>query len=390
MAFSELRIGGQQLFTGIIRDVSERRRTEDALRSSERRFSIAFNANPTPSTIATLDGRFLNANEQFLRTTGYSREEVVGKTAFELGLWRNPQDRHELMRQLREHGVVRGFDAELWTKSGERRLLSLSGERIELDGQPCVLLSGQDITERKLAEDAVRASETRLRALSARLESAREEEGRRIAREIHDELGGTLTALKYDLDGVAKNLSGPLNSGEAERIRKTVPGMLDLVESTMTTVRRIASDLRPSVLDELGVLAATEWQVRRFEARTGIPCTYEADADAPDLDRDRATAVFRILQEILTNVLRHARASQVHVRIRRQADSFVLEVRDNGRGIEPDELAAARSLGLLGMRERALLVGGAVRIQGVAGSGTSVVVTVPLSESVTVPMVESV
>jgi signal transduction histidine kinase len=166
--------------------------------------------------------------------------------------------------------------------------------------------------------------------------------------------------------------------------------MLDLVESTMRTVRRIASDLRPSVLDELGVVAATEWQVRRFEARTGIPCTYEADADAPELDRDRATAVFRILQEILTNVLRHARASQVHVRIRRQADSFVLEVRDNGRGIEPDELAAARSLGLLGMRERALLVGGAVRIQGVAGSGTSVVVTVPLSESVTVPMVESV
>ena len=245
VAFSELRIGGQHLFTGIIRDVSERRRTEDALRSSERRFSIAFNANPTPSTISTLDGRFLHANEQFLRTTGYSRDEVVGRTALELGLWPNPRQRGELMRRLHADGTVRGFDAELCTKTGERRLLSLSVERIELDGQPCLLHSGQDVTERKLAENAVRASEARLRALSARLESAREEEGRRIAREIHDELGGTLTTLKWDLEGVARSLSGPVSAGEAERIRKAVPLMMDLVESTMTTVRRIASDLRP-------------------------------------------------------------------------------------------------------------------------------------------------
>jgi signal transduction histidine kinase len=158
--------------------------------------------------------------------------------------------------------------------------------------------------------------------------------------------------------------------------------MLDLVESTMSSVRRIASDLRPAVLDELGVIAAIEWQVQRFQAQTGIRCSFEADPDAPDLDRDRATAVFRILQEILTNVLRHAQASQVHVSIRWQAGSFVLDVRDNGRGIAQDELAAARSLGLLGMRERALLVGGEVKIQGVAGSGTNVLVTIPLQELV--------
>jgi len=386
VAFSELRIGGRHLFTGIIRDVSERRRTEDALRSSQRRFSIAFNANPMSSTISTLDGRFLDANEQFLRTAGYSREEVVGRTANELGLWRRPQHRAELMRRLQEEGTVRGFEADLWTRNGQKRVLSLSVERIELDGQPCLLHSGQDITEHKLAENAVRVSETRLRALSARLESAREEEGRRIAREIHDELGGTLTTLKWDLDGVANALAGPMSARETDRIRKTVPLMIDLVESTMNTVRRIASDLRPSVLDELGVVAATEWQARRFEARTGIRCNYEADPDAPDLDRDRATAAFRILQEILTNVLRHAQASQVHVAIRRQAASFVLEVRDNGRGIAQDELSASRSLGLLGMRERALLVGGEVTIQGAAGGGTSVVVTIPLSQAVGAPV----
>ena len=382
VAFSELHVGGQQLFTGIIRDISERKQTENALRSTERRFAIAFNANPTPSTISTLDGRFLDANEQFLRTAGYSRAEVVGKTALELRLWPDPQSRLELMRRLRDEGSIRGFEAELRTKSGERRLLNLSGERIELDGQSCLLHSGQDITERKLAENAVRESEARLRALSARLESAREEEGRRIAREIHDELGGTLTTLKWNLDGLAESLAGAISAAEAERVRKTVPLMVDLVDSTMSTVRRIASDLRPSVLDELGVVAAIEWQVRRFETSTGIPCTFEADPDAPELERDRATAAFRILQEILTNVLRHARASQVHVAIAQMEDNFVLVVRDNGRGIAQDEMVAARSLGLLGMRERALLVGGDVKIQGVPGRGTSVVVTIPLREAV--------
>ena len=378
VAFSEIRTGGQHLFTGILRDISERKRTEDALRSSEQRFSIAFNSNPTPSSISLQDGRFLAVNDQFLRTTGYSREEIIGKTALSLGLWRNPENRLELMHRLEHDGAVRGFEMELRTKSGHVRLFFVSIARIELDGQPCLLHSGLDVTEHRLAENAVRVSEGRLRALSARLESAREEEGRRIAREIHDELGGTLTALKWDLDGIARSLSQPASAGEAERVRKAVPAMVDLVESTMSTVRRIASDLRPAVLDELGAVAAIEWQVRRFEARTGIRCTWDADADAPDLDRDRATAVFRILQEILTNVLRHAQASLVRVGIRRSSDAFVLDVSDNGRGIAQDELTAARSLGLLGMRERALLVGGEVRIQGVAGSGTTVVVTIPL------------
>jgi PAS domain S-box-containing protein len=378
VAFSEIRTGGQHMFTGILRDISERKRTEEALRSSEQRFSIAFNANPTASSISLEDGRFLAVNEQFLRTTEYSREEVIGKTALSLGLWWNPKNRLELMNRLEQDGVVRGFEMELRTKSGQERLFYVSIERIELDGQPCLLHAGLDVTEHRLAENAVRASEARLRALSARLESAREEEGRRIAREIHDELGGTLTALKWDLDGVAKSLSQPTSADDVERIRKALPGMVDLVESTMSTVRRIASDLRPAVLDELGAVAAIEWQVRRFEARTGIRCTWNADADAPDLDRDRATAVFRILQEILTNVLRHAQASLVRVAIRRRSDTFVLDVCDNGRGIAPDELTAARSLGLLGMRERALLVGGEVRIQGVAGIGTTVVVTIPL------------
>ena len=253
-----------------------------------------------------------------------------------------------------------------------------------------MLHSGLDITEHKLAEDAVRASEARLRALSARLESAREEEGRRIAREIHDELGGTLTALKWDLDGMAKSLSGPLSAGEAERIRKAVPGMVDLVESTMTH----------RAPDRVGPAARGAGRAGRSGGhRVAGPAVRGAHGHPVHLGRRRRRSGPRPrsrdggLPDSPGDPHERPPPRTGLAGPRRdpaEADSFVLEVWDNGRGIEQDELAAARSLGLLGMRERALLVGGEVRIQGVAGIGTSVVVTIPLSESVTAPMVESV
>ena len=283
------------------------------------------------------------------------------------------------MQRLKEEGSVRDFEAHLRTKGGDRRVLLLSAERIELDGQSCTLHSGQDITERKLAEVVVKASEERLRALSARLQSVREEEGKRIAREIHDELGGALTGLKWDLEEIGKSLSGLESGGTLRAIREKIPVMTGLIESTITTVRRISSDLRPSVLDDLGLIAAVEWQLQQFQTRTGIQCASETALDAVDLDRERATAVFRIFQEILTNVLRHARATRVGVQVRKESGSFVLEVKDNGCGITADDQVSSASLGLLGMRERALLVGGEVAICGAEGKGTSVVVRVPVA-----------
>jgi len=148
VAFGEVRENDDHTFTGIIRDISARKRADAAVRSSEETFSKAFNANPTLSTISTLDGRFLNVNEQFLQTTGYSRNDVVGKTALELNMWPNPDNRARLMQTLKAKGFVRGFEVELRTRSGDRRVLLLSVEQIELDGQTCLLHSGQDITDR--------------------------------------------------------------------------------------------------------------------------------------------------------------------------------------------------------------------------------------------------
>jgi len=382
VAFGEVRENGEHTFTGIIRDISERKRADEAVRSSERRFSSAFNANPTLSTISTLDGRFLNVNERFVETSGFSREEVVGKTALEIGMWPNPDNRLRLMQALKEKGYVRGFEVELRTKSGERRMLLLSVERIELEGQPCLLHSGQDITDRTLAEAALRHSEERLRALSARVQYVREEEGKRIARAIHDELGGALTGLRWDLEGIAENLAGSPNGKNATEIRDKIPPMLDLIESTINTVRRISSDLRPPFLDDLGLIAAIEWQLQQFQTRTGIDCDFETTLEKWDLDPDRATAVFRILQEILTNVLRHSEATQVQVEIHSESDMIVLSVRDNGRGITESDKTNPRSLGLLGMRERALFFGGEVVIAGETGKGTTVAVRVPGADAI--------
>jgi signal transduction histidine kinase len=185
--------------------------------------------------------------------------------------------------------------------------------------------------------------------------------------------------LRWDLEGIAENLGATPNGANVQVVREKIPPMMDLIESTINTVRRISSDLRPRFLDDLGLIAAVEWQLQQFQSRTGIDCHCETALDKWDLDADRATAVFRIFQEILTNVLRHAHATQVHVEILKDSDAIVLEVRDNGRGITDTEKANRRSLGLLGMRERALLFGGEIVITGTAGEGTKVAVRVPLS-----------
>jgi signal transduction histidine kinase len=240
-----------------------------------------------------------------------------------------------------------------------------------LDGEPCYLWVANDITKRKHAEEA-------LRALSARIRSTREEEGTRIAREIHDELGGVLTGLKWDLEKIDNTLNSFGDGSRLPEIRERISSMTRLIETTINTVRRIASELRPGVLDDLGLVAAIEWQIDQLQLRSGLRCRWTNDASEIELSRERATAVFRILQEILTNVLRHARAANLHVKLRHSKHYLELEVKDDGVGITESQRMNTKSLGLLGMKERALLVGGEVRISGKAGGGTTVVVRVPL------------
>jgi signal transduction histidine kinase len=245
---------------------------------------------------------------------------------------------------------------------------------IELHNKNALL--AKEIAERKLVEQQVRASEENLRALAAHLQSVREEEQTRIAREIHDELGQALTGLKMDLTSLKTGL--PENQ---ELLIKKTESMFQLIDHTVQSVRRIASGLRPEVLDEVGLAAAIEWQAREFQLRTGMRCKVNVPREGGGPDPERAIAVFRIFQEVLTNVARHANATRIDVHMRLERGTLVLEVQDNGRGITETEIRGTKSLGLLGMRERALLFGGGVAITGTRGKGTKVTVSIPLGSN---------
>ena len=233
-----------------------------------------------------------------------------------------------------------------------------------------------ELAERKWAEEKLQKSRDQLRQLAAHLQQVREEERTRIAREIHDELGQVLTGLKMDLSWIEKKL--PSENGA---IREKTKAMAYLIDGTIQAVRRISAELRPRVLDALGLVAAIEWQVQEFERQTDIKCTFTSDQDGLDLDRGRRTTVFRIFQEALTNAARHSNATGVTVNLREEVGYLKLEVKDNGRGITGEELSDSKSLGFVGMRERALILGGSVSVNGAPGSGTTIKLVIPLEGS---------
>jgi signal transduction histidine kinase len=207
------------------------------------------------------------------------------------------------------------------------------------------------------------------RALAGRLQMAREEERKVVAREIHDELGQALTAIKIDLSSLMRDLPAGKKQGSES--------VLNLIDQTIQSVRRISTELRPGILDDLGLVAAVEWAGEEFETRTRTKCQLDLPPEDIFIDPERATALFRILQETLTNVARHASATQVNIRLTREEGGLTLEIRDNGKGVSEKRLSAGKSLGILGMRERALLLGGQLFVRGAPGQGTVVSVRIP-------------
>ena len=230
----------------------------------------------------------------------------------------------------------------------------------------------EQIKERLIAEEHLRASQQSLRALASHLQSVREEEWTRIAREIHDQLAQALTGLKMDLAWITSRLPEG-----ARALREKAHSMSGLIDATMESVREIMSQLRPEVLDRLGLAAAIGWQAGEFQRRSGIRCNVSLPAEDLLLDSDRSTAVFRIFQELLTNVARHAGATRIDVAVRSDSNELVLTVEDNGRGIDAEVAHSPKSFGLMGVRERVLPFGGRVDITGVRGEGTRVTVALP-------------
>lgn len=317
-------------------------------------------------------------NRAFERLTGRSAAAVLG---VELSFLFPPETRAHSLAHIR-----RASEGEYWETveipighaDGSVRLLLWNSAVVRSpDGRIIATIAqGHDITARKQAEEALRQSGEQLRALSVRLQSLREAERTHIAREIHDELGQMLTGLKMDLHWAESRLE-EMKDPRLNPILEKLIAATEVADATITTVQRIASELRPSVLDRLGLMMALRHEIDQFQQRTGIACQLNAPEEEPGLAPDVATAFYRILQETLTNVARHAAASAVQVDFSSGEGWFILEVQDNGIGIGEAALANPQSLGLLGMRERAHLLGGEVSFRPQAKGGTLVVVRLP-------------
>ena len=364
--------GSVQAALGITRDISRRKIAERALVESEERFCKAFYANALPLLITRLsDGLILDANEAFSRLVNRPRDEIVGSTTVELGVI-DAARRATLMDLLTKTGAVTDVELEVRSAGGPPRTGLLSVVRIVLGGQECTLGTFRDITEAKRAEEQLRASRAALRSLATRQQDIREDERTRIAREIHDSLGQALTALKLQLSA-AQDAASKEAPGLGTRLHETAVMVDDLVKS----VRRIATDLRPPILDQLGLPAALEWLAQDFSKRTAIRCKATIDAANDEINGELGTALFRIVQEALTNALRHAGATRVDIELGTKSGCLTLEINDDGTGITEAGTMGPDSLGILGMRERAAAHGGVLEVVPRQEGGTRVAAWFP-------------
>ena len=355
-----------------VRNEADRVLAEEELRRSEDRLRLIIDTIPAMAWSLRPDGAVDFVNRRWMDYTGLSLAEELAEPIRPV----HPEDRAGAMKDwLVAKSAGEAYDVELRLRraDGEYRWFLVRTVPLRDEQQNIIKWFGTsaEIEDRKQAEKALYRSFEQLRALTARLQSVREEERARMAREIHDELGQSLTAIKIELSSLVSDLS----PGQEQPFRKE--SVMKLIDETIQTVRRISTELRPGVLDDLGLVAAVEWAAREFEVRTGTRCHVCLPGADLSLDPEHATALFRILQETLTNVARHAGATTVKVRLADENGDVCLEVGDNGKGISLEQLSAANSLGILGMRERALLLGGELAIHGVPGEGTTLQVRIP-------------
>jgi PAS domain S-box-containing protein len=359
-----------------VEDTTERTRAVDRLNEQLLFFQTLIDTVPTPIFYKDTEHRYLGCNKAFEAYSRTTKFDIVGKTVFDLlGDTRKAQIHHLADGELLRYPGKRLYESSIEHANGRRSThIHRKATFIRHDGTSAGIVGViMDISEQKVAEDRLRKSQEELRNLSRRLQYVREEERKAISREIHDQLGQTLTVLQMELALLARKIPSSEKSltEKARQLKKRVREAIEIVRS-------ISARTRPEMLDDLGLAAAIEWQVSEFRNLTGLSCTVTIDQADREIEADLSTALFRILQEALTNVWRHAHATDVHVSLRFQEDSLTLEVHDNGKGITERQANDSTSTGLIGMRERVYPWAGQVSIQGLSNFGTTVRVNVPL------------
>ena len=370
---SQVQLQDTLLYIVILRDVTERKQVEAALRASEQRYRTLFNQATDGILLLDADGNVIDVNGAFARMHGYAVDELLQMNLRELDTPETLELAPERLRRILS-GETIGFEVEHFRKDGTVLPLDVATSAIDIDGDIFALAFHRDITERRRAEQDLKRSQQELRGLSKAANEALEAERRRTARELHDELGQSLTALKMDLESLRSAL--PPDQVELGERALAMHGLLD---STIAATRRIAADLRPLMLDDLGLAAALDWLTHNFSKHTGIATDLVIDDAVAQVPEPIASALYRITQESLTNVAKYAHASTAEIRLERDGDWVELLVRDDGRGIEAADQGKQGAFGLLGIRERVTLLGGEVAITGKPGQGSQVRARIPLA-----------
>ncbi|HZI65594.1 MAG TPA: PAS domain-containing sensor histidine kinase [Thermoanaerobaculia bacterium] len=344
---------------------------------SEERYRQLFERNLAGLYRSTADGRILDCNETFAKMYGYgSCEEILSVPARKL--YSSARELKGFLAKLEQNGVLVNFELRGRRKDGSTFWL-LENVTLDRTRDPWIIEGTVlEITDRKEAEEELEKSRGELRNLSLRLSAAREEERSRIAREIHDELGQKLTVLKMDVARLRRSLPR-----DPESLQGLAREILTSIDELLRTVRNLSTELRPSVLDHLDLVDALEWQARDFEARTGIRCRLVNRAEGLTVALASKTDLYRVTQEALTNVVRHADASRVQIQVSREATDLLLEISDNGHGISDEDLNRRNSLGLLGIRERIQALGGTVSLKNASEGGVKLRIRIPLEGGAT-------
>jgi PAS domain S-box-containing protein len=368
---------GTKLFTVILRDVTERVRGGELLARSEARLRGILDS--AMDAIITVDERqhIVLFNKAAEDVFGCGREEAIGAPLawFIPERFRSAHSDHlhrfaetgTSSRRMGKQRIVMGL-----RRNGEEFPIDASISQVSENGQRLFTVILRDVSERARSEKALLESRDEIRAIGLAAQSLREQEKSRVARELHDELGQALTALKIDVGWLMDH-----GVGKDPAMRDKLAAMQSLVDGTVAATRRISTDLRPLVLDDLGLAPAAEWLVQNFTQRTGTPCELTIARDFDDVPDPYATTIFRVLQESLTNIAKHAHASHVEVTLSKDGEGLTLLVRDDGKGFTPQGPRKPNSFGLVGLRERAYLLGGEVTIESAPGRGTIVEMRLP-------------
>lgn len=361
-------------FLSVIRDLSDRIKAQDLILKEKELSNEIIDSIPGVFFLRTKD-RFLRWNKQFEKITGYTAEEIARIEP--VTPFYDDSDKesvNESLNKLFTDGSA-VLEAAPRTKEGGKTPFYFNARIITYEGQQCMICTGIDISDRKKAEQELEESYKAIRKLTEHLQNIREEERAHMAREIHDELGQQLTVLKMDISWINKKMGI-----QDEPVKARMKELLVMLDETVKSVRRISSELRPSLLDDLGLIAAMEWQLTEFEKRFEIKTHFKPDDTEITLPESIKTGLFRIFQESLTNVARHAKAKKVTVSLKMENGSIVLSVADNGLGFDKQNSIGKKTLGILGMQERTSMMGGTYEISGKPGKGTKIVVTIPLDD----------